>query len=381
MSETIPMSQDQNFMDLALDLARQGKGFTSPNPCVGAVVVKNGRVLGKGFHRAAGMPHAEVEALNDVANSGGSVRGATLYVTLEPCNHFGKTPPCTHKILESEIARVVIGCHDPNPHVAGKGMAFLQENGVSVTTGIRQEEACEIIEDFSWYMLNGRSPFVVLKCAATLDGYIATSTGNSQWITGEKARGYGHLLRHEADAILIGSGTLHADNPSLTARIPGKETKNPMRVVLDTHLTIDETSRLIGEIKEAPVVVICEPLGDVKKQQKKEALVKKGVQILEVDTIQGRLDLNQVVEKLGKMGVMNLLIEGGGTIAASFLGTGLVNKVCYFVAPKLLGANDGIPVFRAKGPENIAEIQHLEHVTMKQLGNDVLFQGYPVRSV
>ncbi len=378
MSEITPMNQDQSFMDLALDLARQGKGWTSPNPCVGAVVVKGGRVLGKGFHRAAGMPHAEVEALNDAVSSGEDVKGATLYVTLEPCNHFGKTPPCTHKILESGIVRVVIGCHDPNPHVAGKGMAFLQENGVSVISGVRESEACEIIEDFSWYMLHGHSPFVVLKSAATLDGYIGTSTGDSQWITGDAAREYGHLLRHEADAILIGSGTLHADNPSLTARIPGKKTRNPVRVVLDTHLTIETSSTLVSDLETGPVLVVCASPENAEKQKKKKHLLERGVQILEVDTIQGRLDLHQVVANLGEMGVMNLLVEGGGIVAASFLGAGLVNKVCYFVAPKLLGANDGIPVFRAKGPEKISQVQHLEHVTMKQLGNDVLFQGYPV---
>ncbi len=364
------MKQDVLFMDMALALARKGKGFTSPNPCVGAVVVRNGKVIGQGWHRAAGMPHAEVDALED---AGESAKGATLYVTLEPCNHFGRTPPCTHKILDSGIARVVAGCQDPNPHVAGQGMAFLEENGVSVACGVQEGSAQQLIEDFSWYMLHDHSPFVILKCAATLDGYIATSTGDSQWITSKPAREYGHRLRHEADAILIGSGTLHSDDPSLTARIPGMETRNPVRVILDTHLTIDEGSKLVSGITQAPVIVACD--ANV-PGAKKEALEKKGVQIMETNTLNGMLDLSEVLVNLGRMGVMNLLIEGGGKVAASALKSGVVNKVCYFLAPALLGGNDGISVFNGKGPEKIHQLQQLKQVSMESMGRDFLVQGY-----
>ncbi len=357
-------------MNLALELARKGKGFTSPNPCVGAVVVREGKVIGKGWHRAAGMPHAEVEALEDAGND---ARGATLYVTLEPCNHFGRTPPCTQKILDCGISRVVMGCQDPNPHVAGKGMAFLEQNGVSVSSGVQESLAMQLIEDFSWYMVHDHSPFVILKCAATLDGYIATSTGDSQWITGKAARQYGHKLRHEADAIVIGSGTLHSDNPSLTARVPNMETRNPMRVVLDTHLTIDEHSKMVSQIADAPVLVVCGP--DV-SGDKKQTLEQKGVQIMEVDMVNGKLNFTQVVKNLGSMGVMNLLIEGGGRVATSALEAKIVNKVCYFLAPKLLGGNDGISVFHGKGPEKIHQIQELTQATMESIGPDFLVQGY-----
>ncbi len=371
MNPGISMNQDPLFMNLALELARKGKGFTSPNPCVGAVVVRDGRVIGQGWHRAAGMPHAEVEALEDAGND---ARGATLYVTLEPCNHFGRTPPCTQKILDCGISRVVMGCHDPNPHVAGQGMAFLEKNGVSVSCCKEQEPlAMQLIEDFSWYMLHDHSPFVILKCAATLDGYIATSTGDSQWITSKAARQYGHRLRHEADAIVIGSGTLHSDNPSLTARVANMETRNPMRVVLDTHLTIDEQSKMVSQIVQAPVLVVC---GTDVSGGKRESLENKGVQIMEMDTINGKLNLVQVVKNLGRMGVMNLLIEGGSRVAASALEAGIVNKVCYFLAPKLLGGNDGISVFNGKGPEKIHQIQELTQVSMESIGPDFLVQGY-----
>ncbi len=252
-------------------------------------------------------------------------------------------------------------------------MAFLEQKGVSVSCGVQEGSARQLIEDFSWYMLHHHSPFVILKCAATLDGYIATSTGDSQWITSKTAREYGHRLRHEADAILIGSGTLHSDDPSLTARISGMETRNPVRVVLDTHLTIDEHSKLVSGITEAPVIVVC---GANASGKKKEALEKKGVQIMEAATKNGMLDLSEVLANLGRMGVMNLLIEGGGKVAASALKSEIVNKVCYFLAPKLLGGNDGISVFNGKGPEKIHQLQELKQVSMESMGPDFLVQGY-----
>ena len=224
--------RDHEYMQEALTLAKTAKGFTSPNPCVGAVVVKNNEIVGKGFHKAAGLAHGEVEALDD---AGIKARGATLYVTLEPCNHFGKTPPCTQKIINAGIKKVVVGCSDPNPDVCGEGLKYLKSKGLEVLSGVLENQAQILIEDFIWYVQN-KKPFVTLKCASTLDGHIATSTGDSKWITNEKSRGFVHRLRDRADAVMMGVGTVLADNPAMTARFKVKQGKDPIRIVVDTSI-------------------------------------------------------------------------------------------------------------------------------------------------
>lgn len=355
-------------MQLALALAARGKGFTSPNPCVGAVVVKNGEVVGQGWHRAFGADHAEVMAIDD---AGGAARDADLFVTLEPCNHFGKTPPCTHKILASGIRRVVAACPDPNPKAAG-GLSFLSQNGVDVSCGLLQEQAETLIEDFLWYVRH-HTPFVILKCAATLDGRIATSTGESQWITCEESRAFGHEIRGQVDAILVGSGTLHADNPSLTCRIPGKQTRDPARVILDTRLTISEDANVIRQESTASTIVVT---GPGVPADKKMRLLKKNVQVVEVGLKNNRLDLQQLVVTLGDMSMTSLLVEGGGTVAASVLSAGIVNKLVYFLAPRLLGGSDGKAVFEGKGAEKLTDAVTLERMSVTRIGADILVQGY-----
>ncbi len=364
-----PMT-DHDYMHLALSLARKAKGFTSPNPCVGAVVVKDQTIVGQGYHHAAGLPHAEVEALND---AGEQAKGATIYVTLEPCNHFGKTSPCTHKIINAGIKNVVIGCKDPNPFVSGGGIAYLEEQGINVQSGILEDEAKVLIEDFIWYIQNDKQPFVILKCASTLDGRIATSTGDSKWITNAKSRRYVHKIRHEVDAILIGSGTLHADNPSLTSRLDDMDTKDPIRVILDTHLTIEPNAKVITQDSNAITIIVTGP--DVSKE-KKAVLEKSGVKLLEVSLKNQRLDLNELMIKLGQLKIMSLLVEGGGIVAGSILKQGLVNKVLYFMAPKFLGGDDGIPVFKGRGPEQIKDAFKLSRLHLKQFDEDILVQGY-----
>lgn len=361
---------DSDYMQLAMRLARKAKGFTSPNPCVGAVVVKEGKIVGQGFHTACGKPHAEVEAIND---AGDQARNATIYVTLEPCNHFGKTPPCTHKIIQAGIKKVVVGCKDPNPFVSGGGIEHLEQNGIEVVSGVMENEACQLIEEFIWYIQNDKAPFVTLKCAATLDGRIATSCGDSQWITNDASRAYAHQIRHESDAILIGSGTLHADNPSLTARIKGKDTKDPARIVLDRALTIKEDAILLNLLSDAPTVIVTGP--DV-SASKKERLEKKGVQFLTVGLKPPGLDLNELMIKLKQMCIQSVLIEGGGMVAGSALKAGIVNKVIYFIAPKILGGDDGIPVFRGQGPEKINDAFELKDTSVTPFGSDILVQGY-----
>jgi diaminohydroxyphosphoribosylaminopyrimidine deaminase / 5-amino-6-(5-phosphoribosylamino)uracil reductase len=356
-------------MQLALALAAGGKGFTSPNPCVGAVVVKDGKVVGKGWHKAFGSAHAEVEAIDD---AGERARGADLFVTLEPCNHFGKTPPCTHKILAAGIRRVVAASLDPNQLASG-GLEFLSLHGVETVSGLLEDEAKVLMEDFLWYVGHGRTPFVILKCAATLDGRIATSTGESQWITSAESRAYGHEIRHQVDAILVGSGTLHADNPSLTCRIPGKKTRDPARVILDTRLTICETAAVLNPDSTAPTIIVTGPHVPVEKKQR---LLKKNVRFLETDVRNNQLDFQQLMVKLGKMSITSLLIEGGGTVSANALAEGVVNKILYFLAPKLLGGSDGKAVFDGKGVEKLSDAVMLRNMTVERLGPDILVKGY-----
>lgn len=360
---------DPDYMQMALSLAGKAKGFTSPNPCVGAVVVKDDKVVGQGFHRAAGLAHAEVAAIDD---AGTAAKGATLYVTLEPCNHFGKTPPCTQKIIRAGIKKVIVGCKDPNPDVCGGGIAFLQENGIEVTAGILEKEAGELIEAFSWHTRK-KTPFVILKCAATLDGRTATSTGDSQWITNEKSRAYVHQIRHEADAILVGSGTLHADDPSLTARIKGVQTKDPVRIILDTHLSIRQTAKVITQKSFARTIIATGPSAP---EEKKSLLESKGVEILEIPLKEEKLDLNHLMIKLGQMSITSLLIEGGSRVAGSALRAGIVNKMLFFLAPKLLGGSDGIPVFEGEGPKLLKHAFELKQMNITLFDTDILVQGY-----
>jgi len=368
-----PMS-DADYMAKALELAARGKGYTSPNPCVGAVVVKNGQIIGQGFHPKAGGPHAEVVAIDDAATRNPEkLVDSTIYVTLEPCNHFGKTPPCTHKILNAGIARVVVACKDPNPNVAGGGIEFLREKGLGVVSGLMEQEALTLIEDFVWNAQNDKTPFVTLKCAATLDGYIATRTGDSQWITSRASRKFGHELRHQNDAILIGSGTLHGDDPSLTARIDEKQALDPVRIILDTRLSIQENAKVVVQESSAPTIIVTGPGCDPGKILR---FKDRGIQILECRVLENLLDLNDLMIKLRKLSITSLLIEGGGRVAASALAAGIVNKVCYFLAPKIMGGNDGIPVFNGSGPEKIKDVFELARVTTRQFGSDMLVTGY-----
>ena len=361
---------DNEYMQQALSLARKAKGFTSPNPCVGAVIVKDGKVVGKGFHRAAGLAHAEVEAIDD---AGSKAEGATIYVTLEPCNHFGKTPPCTHKIIKARIKKVVVGCKDPNPNVCGGGIKYLQDNGIEVVSGVLDKQAKTLIEEFIWYIQNDKTPFVILKCASTLDGRVATSTGDSKWITNEASRAFVHQIRHEVDAILVGSGTLHADDPSLTSRIEGFETKDPIRIILDTHLSIKENAKALIQDSNAKTIIVSGPFAS---KEKKALLESKGAQILEVQLKEQKLDLNELMIKLGQMSILSLLIEGGSMVAGSALKTGIINKVHFFLAPKILGSSDGIPVFEGTGPKLIKDAFELKRLNVTRFDNDILVQGY-----
>lgn len=360
---------DQSYMRQALALAKKAKGFTSPNPCVGAVIVKNDTVAGQGFHRAAGRPHAEVEA---IADAGSNTKGAAIYVTLEPCNHYGKTPPCTRAIIDAGIKRVVIGCRDPNPDVAGNGIQTLKENGIEVVSGILESQAKALIEDFIWFIRH-RTPFVTLKCAATLDGRIATVTGDSKWITSAASRQYAHKIRNDVDAILVGSGTLHADNPSLTSRINDVKTKDPVRVILDTRLSIDPDAKVLNQSSDAVTIIAAGP--DI-SHEKKKRVEDKGARVLQLPLKGNKLDLHELMIKLGQMSILSLLIEGGSVVAGTVLREQMVNKVLYFIAPKFIGGNDGFPVFDGQGVKLIQEAFTLKDVSTHRFDDDILVQGY-----
>ncbi len=356
-------------MNKALDLALQGRGYTSPNPLVGAVVVKNGVVVGQGFHEAVGQNHAEVNALND---AGEAAIGATLYVNLEPCNHFGRTPPCTQRILQAGVKRVVAAMQDPNPDVKGGGNDYLRSYGIEVTEGVGEKRARKINEAFIKYIQTQR-PFVTLKCAATLDGRIAARTGDAKWITGERSREYVHHLRHAADAILVGIGTVKADNPSLTTRLKDIRAKDPLRVILDTKLSIDTNAKVLQLKSDASTIIVA---GDSVSATKKKRIEQQGVQVISVTLKDEKIDLNALTERLGSMGVTSLLIEGGSRVIASAMSAGVVDKINFFFAPKISGGDDGVPICKGPGPDLIGDCTRLDNITTRQFDNDVMIEGY-----
>ena len=362
---------DIKYMQKALAIGQKGRGFTSPNPAVGAIIVKNDNIVGKGWHKGAGLAHAEVEAID---NAGKEAEQSTLYVTLEPCNHHGKTPPCTEKkIINSGINRVVVGCKDPNPNVRGNGIQKLQENNIDVLTNVLQQEAETLIEEFAWYTCNNRKPFVTLKCASTIDGRLATKTGDSKWITCETSRKYVHIMRHENDAILIGAGTLIADNPSLTARVNDFDAKDPVRIILDPDLVINENAKILTQKSNAPTIIATCQDAPVSK---KDSLKNAGAKIIELPCKDRQFDLNTLLQKIGQMDITSLLVEGGSNIIKSFFKENLINKAYFFIAPKIYGGNDGVPICSGTGPKLMKDAINLSNIDISRFDDDILIKGY-----
>jgi diaminohydroxyphosphoribosylaminopyrimidine deaminase/5-amino-6-(5-phosphoribosylamino)uracil reductase len=358
----------EHFMRMALNLAIKGQGYTTPNPMVGAVIVKDGQVVGRGYHRAVGQAHAEVNAIDD---AGKKAKGAWLYVNLEPCNHHGRTPPCTRKILDAGIRRVIVAMADPHTK-AGGGAAFLRQHGVDVQVGVCEKQAARLNEAFVKYVSTGR-PFVILKCAATLDGRIATRTGDSKWITGEKARRYVHRLRHAVDAIMVGIGTVQADNPSLTTRLGPKKGVDPIRIVLDTHLSISPDAGILALNSDADTILIA---GKQAAKAKRKHFQQKRVRIIQQPVKNGQIDLKSLMERLGAEGITSLLIEGGSRVLASALSSGIVDKALFFYAPKILGGDDGIPICRGPGPALMKDSIELKQIRVQRFAEDVMIEGY-----
>jgi len=355
---------DADGMRLALDLATLGEGEVNPNPLVGAVVVKNGRIIGRGWHQRFGGPHAEVFALDE---AGDEARGATLYVTLEPCCHYGKTPPCTDRIIEAGVGRVVVGVRDPNPAVDGRGIDVLRAAGIAVDEGILADEAARQNEVFLAFTKTG-IPFVQLKLAISLDGRIATRTGDSKWISGPASRTEGHRLRRRFASVLVGVGTVLADDPALSVRhIRGRD---PIPIVLDPSGKTPETARLFGSGSQ-PIVATASM-----SRKKETALVARGARVWRIPQRRGSFDLSDLLRRLAEASVDSVLVEGGGETAARFLEANLVDKVALFVAPILIGGRDATPSVGGEGAERVADAWRLRDVTVDRLEGDLYVVGY-----
>ena len=359
---------DRQFMQMALDLADQARGATSPNPLVGAVVVQGDTIVGRGYHEAAGKPHAEVNAIED---AGAAAQGATLYVTLEPCNHFGRTPPCTHKILAAGIERVIIAMADPNPDVTGGGAAYLRDKGLSVSLGMCARRALRQNDWFVKY-IRTRQPFVTAKCAATLDGRIAASSGDARWVTGEAARAFVHHLRHSVDAIMVGRQTVVQDDPSLTTRLPGGG-KDAIRIIVDTSLGISTDAKVIQQSSEAPTWVVC---SSEAKDDKKRRLESAGVRVLTANVREGWIDLGALMSQLGNEGIASLLLEGGSKLMGSAFRSGIVDKVFFFYAPKISAGDDGVPICAGPGAAIMEDCVGVTDIQVRRFDEDVLIEGY-----
>jgi diaminohydroxyphosphoribosylaminopyrimidine deaminase/5-amino-6-(5-phosphoribosylamino)uracil reductase len=360
-------------MQMALDLAKKGEGFTSPNPMVGAVIVKDGEVVGRGYHRATGEAHAEVDA---IGNAGSLARDATLYVTLEPCNHTGRTPPCTEKIISAGIRHVVAAMEDPNPDVKGGGLEYLKNRGIKTTVGICEDHAKRLNEFFIKYTRTKR-PFTIIKCAATLDGRIATKSGDSKWVTGEAAREFVHRLRHAVDAIMVGINTVEKDNPSLTTRLANRpkdfKSLDPTRIILDTHLRISEAAKLLQLHSDSDTILVT---GHSASSDKKARIEKTGAKIIESPLKDGMIDLDRLMDRLGSLGITSLLIEGGSRVVASALSAGIVEKIIFFFAPKILGGDDGIPICKGPGADVMDRCIPVKDIHVRRFGDDIMIEGY-----
>jgi diaminohydroxyphosphoribosylaminopyrimidine deaminase/5-amino-6-(5-phosphoribosylamino)uracil reductase len=362
-------SIDRSHMRRALELAVKAQGRTSPNPLVGAVLVKDGRVVGEGYHAFAGSEHAECIAVRDAQ---GQARGATLYVNLEPCCHHGKTPPCADQLVQAGVRRVVASCQDPNPAVNGKGFEVLRAAGIAVDVGCLADEAVQLNEAFFTFIRLGR-PFVIMKVAASLDGKIATRTGESRWITGESARQHVHRLRNMADGVLVGIGTILRDDPLLTTRLGVKEQRDPARIIVDNLARLPLRAKVINRASTASTYVA---VSDLAPAARLEVLEREGVQILRVEDSPRRVSLGRLLTLLGGMGLLSVMIEGGAEINASALREGVVDKVLMFLAPMLVGGKSSASAVAGEGIDTFSQAVRLSDIRLERFDNDVLIEGY-----
>jgi len=368
------MDADDRYMWMALDLARQGRGRTNPNPMVGAVIVQGTEVVGSGYHHNVGAPHAEIIALE---KAGDKAKGATLYVNLEPCNHHGRTGPCTEKIIKAGIGRVVIAMQDPNPLVSGRGVARLSEAGIKVKAGVLEPKARKLNETFVKYITTNL-PFVSVKVAMSLDGKIATTSGESHWITGEKARQFVHRLRDHTDVIMVGIETVLKDNPRLTTRVEGGGGKDPVRVIVDSSARLPLDAKVIESSTSARVILA---VTEKAAEDKCRALQSRGVEILVLPSDQERVNLKALMKELASRELSAVLVEGGGTLNFSLLEQNLIDKLFIFIAPLIIGGRESPTAFSGSGIGVLDKAWPVEEIEMKQFDRDLLLIGYPIYKI
>lgn len=359
----------EKYMKVAIAQAKKAVGRVSPNPMVGAVLVKKGEIIGLGYHHQAGSPHAEINVLK---KAGKKARNADLYVNLEPCCHYGRTPPCVDAIIESGIKRIMIGITDPNPLVSGKGIARLKSAGTTTQVGVL-EEACSKLNEVYLKYITKKIPFVILKVASSLDGKIATRSGDSRGITAQESLRFVHRLRDQCDALMVGIGTVQADNPLLTTRLKGKVGKDPIRVIVDSSLRISPQARLFNPHSQAGVIIATTQKAP---RGKKERLEKIGAKVITVGSANGKVDLKKLMVALGKLEITSLLIEGGTKIITSALKDDIVDKIFFFYAPKILGGHAAHGITAGEGVEYVNQALTVQDLKVKRQGEDVLVEGY-----
>ena len=367
------LTQDVKWMRRALKLAEKGWGRTRPNPLVGCVIVRDGEILTEGYHAALGRAHAERAAIEQAQSQGIDLTGATLYVNLEPCSHFGRTPPCADLIIENRLTRVVIAMEDPNPLVAGRGIKALRTAGIEVTTGVLESEARRLNEIFIKHITTGK-PYVILKAAISVDGKIATHTGESQWISGADSRKMVHRWRSRTAAILVGINTILQDDPSLTTRLHGKRDLDPARIIVDSKGKLTTHFRVFNPGSKAQVIVATT---SAIKPDHAEQLKQAGANILVLDGPHGQVDLKALIDQLGESGIDSILLEGGGRLNEAFLRAGLVDKIMLFMAPKIIGGSASIACFHGEGTEHLTDAIPITDMTVTPVGEDFLIEGYP----
>ena len=371
MNITEDYSEDEKYMAMAIELAKKGYGYTAPNPVVGAVIVKDGCMIGQGYHEKYGEPHAERNAL---ASCTQSPKGATIYVTLEPCCHHGKQPPCTEEILQAGISRVVTGSGDPNPLVGGKGIQILKDHGIQVKEHVMKEECDALNQAFFHYIQTG-CPYVTMKYAMTIDGKIAAYTGASKWVTGEEARHHVHEQRKKNTAIMVGIGTVLADDPMLNCRIEGG--RDPVRIICDTHLKMPVTSKIVKTAKDIPTIIACCTADEELQRPYREA----GCKILLTEKKMNHIDLEQLMEQLGKEKIDSILLEGGGTLNWAALNAGIVQKIQAYIAPKIFGGTTAKTPVEGIGVEVPDQAFLIKNRMIRLLGEDLLVEGDVERNV
>jgi diaminohydroxyphosphoribosylaminopyrimidine deaminase/5-amino-6-(5-phosphoribosylamino)uracil reductase len=354
------------FMNIAMRLALKGKGKTSPNPMVGSLVVKNKKIIGWGYHKKAGARHAEIIALD---KAGKDAKGVTLYVTLEPCTHFGRTPPCVDRIIKSGIKEVIVGMADPNPLNNGRGIKIMRQHGIKVNMGLWEDKLRRINESFIKYITK-RMPFITVKVAQSLDGKIATKNGDSKWITSDKSRTYAHRIRKNYDAILVGVNTILRDNPKLDTWF---SQKHPIKIVADSQLSTPEDSNIFSANSRVIIVTLLSKPGQETENRK---ILAAKAKILDVREKAGQINLKDMMKKLAQLEITNILVEGGGTLIGSLFDEGLVDKVLFFISPKIMGGKDSISSVMGKGVARVDRSIKLREVQLRRIGEDFLIEAY-----